>query len=397
MVNRSRILLLSLLSGVLAGLAATLFLYTLHWMTEYRLANPALIWALPFAGLLIGLLYHHFGKDVSAGNNLILDQIHDPTKVIPLRMAPFILIGTLLTHLFGGSAGREGTAVQMGASLSDQLTHFFHLSQKDRRRLLAAGAGAGFGAAIGTPWAGFIFGMEVIQGKRLSYFAFFECLIASFTAYFVSLVLGAPHSVFANLGLPELDFLSLIYVALAGIFFGVAAQFFMTSTHIVERVFNRLISYPPLKPFVGGLLLVALYHLEGSFNYAGLGISYIQQSLNEPVSFEMPLLKSLFTSLTIGSGFKGGEFIPLVYVGATLGSALTLILPVSVGLLSSVGFAAVFGAASRTPLACSVMAIEIFDWPIAPYAVLGCLIASRACGTQGIYSSQRKIKFQEQP
>ncbi len=176
--------LLSALSGILAGLAAAAFLILLAWATRTRDLHPQIIWFLPLAGFAIGLLYHHFGKGVEKGSNLILDEIHDPQNIVPVRMAPFILLGTIVTHLFGGSAGREGTAVQMGASLSDQLTYFFKIEPEERKILLVAGAGAGFAAAIGAPWAGTIFGMEVIAIGRLRTFAWLECLIASFTGYY---------------------------------------------------------------------------------------------------------------------------------------------------------------------------------------------------------------------
>ena len=153
----------SSMCGILAGVASAIFLISLDWATKTREHHQILLIGLPFIGLLIGWIHHKFGNEASRGNNLILDEIHDPQKIVPFRMAPLILGGTVLTHLFGGSAGREGTAVQMGASLSDQLSRFFRIKNGERKILLAAGAGAGFGAAIGAPWAGVVFGMEVIS------------------------------------------------------------------------------------------------------------------------------------------------------------------------------------------------------------------------------------------
>lgn len=195
----------SALCGVLSGIAASIFLISLDWVTKTRTGFPAIIWGLPLAGLIIGLVYHHFGKDVAAGNNLILDEIHDPKRTVPFHMAPLILLGTVITHLFGGSAGREGTAVQMGASLSDQLTRFFKIEPEERKILLTAGAGAGFGAAIGAPWAGMVFGMEVINIGRLRLFAWFECLVASFAGYYTAVFLNAPHSAYPAIEVPGVD------------------------------------------------------------------------------------------------------------------------------------------------------------------------------------------------
>lgn len=380
---------LSALAGILAGAAATLFLISLDEVTRVRNSHPALIWALPLGGLFVGLIYHYLGKDIAAGNNLILDEIHDPKRVVPFRMAPLVFLGTVVTQLFGGSAGREGAVVQMGASLSDQLTKVFRIEHNERRILLMAGASAGFGAAIGTPWAGMIFGMEVLYVGRFKFFAWFECFLASFVGFNTAKFLGAPHAAYASVPLPGWDIRTLAYLTLAGLAFGLAARVFAASTHIVERAVNRWIPYSPLKPFLGGAVLAILFYLEGSYRYVGLGTPYIQEAFETAVSFRDPLLKSIFTSLTVGTGFKGGEFVPLVFIGTTLGSALSTILPLAMGLLASVGFAAVFGAAANTPLACTIMAMELFGARIGPYAFVGCFVAYLVSGQHGIYRSQK--------
>ncbi len=388
--------LYSALCGVLAGLAAAAFLFLLDLVTQYRLEHAILIAALPLGGFAVGWLYHHFGKDVAGGNNLILEEIHDPKKTVPLRMAPLILFGTLVTHLLGGSAGREGTAVQMGASLADQLSRWFRIEADERKILLVAGAGAGFGAAIGTPLAGVIFGMEVIHIGRLRLFAWFECLIASFVAYGTVLVLGVPHSQFPHFAIPTLSLQVLCWVAIAGVIFGWAARLFALMTHGIESLQRRWIAYPPLKPAVAGLLLILLYNSLGSLRYAGLGISVIQEALQSPVSFLDPVLKMLFSALTVGSGFKGGEFIPLVFIGSTLGNALAMILPLSCSFLAGLGFAAVFAGASNTPLACSLMAMELFGFEFAPYALLACYMSYYSSGHSGIYRSQKILMKKHQ-
>ena len=181
-----RWLLISALVGVFAGVAAVVFLSLLSGVTELYREHPQIVWALPLGGFLVGYLYFLYGQDVAAGNNLILDEIHDPKRVVPFRMAPLVLFGTMVTHLFGGSAGREGAAVQISASLADQLSKPFRLGSSERKAVLMAGAGAGFGAAIGAPWAGVIFGMEVIQVGRLRPYAVLECFIASFVAFYMT-------------------------------------------------------------------------------------------------------------------------------------------------------------------------------------------------------------------
>jgi len=383
---------LSITVGILSGSAAAVFLIALEWATQTRNNNTFIIWGLPLAGLAIGLIYHHFGHEAGRGNNLIIDEIHNPKKILPIPMAPLVLGGTLLTHLFGGSAGREGTAVQMGASLSDQIARFFKIEMKDRQILLMAGAGAGFGAAIGTPFAGAVFGMEVIQIGKFKWSAWVECLVASFVGYSTSILLQAPHSQFPKIAIDSFHAHVLLWVVIAGIVFGLAARVFSSVTHGIEKLNSRFIKYPPLRPFIAGLILVVLYYIEGSYRYVGLGIPIINETFQPQEHLETtlkdPAFKTLFTAITVGSGFKGGEFVPLVFIGSTLGSALALILPVSLKILVAVGFAAVFAGAANAPIACSLMAIEIFGMDIAPYAVVGCFMSYFFSGYKGIYTSQ---------
>jgi H+/Cl- antiporter ClcA len=343
------------------------------------------------AGLFIGFYYQKYGKRAEGGAGLILEEIHNPRHIIPLRMAPFVLFGTVITHLFGGSAGREGTAVQMGSTLADQLSGFFRIDAEERKILLIAGAGAGFSAAIGAPWAGAIFGLEVIQIGKLRLFALLECFIASFVAYYTCVLLGAPHSHFDPVG--EIIFSPWTFgiAAAAGVAFGVTANIFIQFTHIIEKLQKKYLKTPMLRPFVAGILLILLYRMEGSYNYVGLGIPYIQKSFSTGAHWFDPVLKIFFTALTIGSGYKGGEFIPLVFIGTTLGSFLAPLLGASMSLLGALGFAAVFGAAANTPIACAIMGCEIFGWHLAPYMFLSCWIAYYFTGHIGIYKNQKII------
>lgn len=379
---------LASISGLLAGASSTIFLIALQTAERTRDKNLWILYFLPLAGFFIGWVYHQFGQDVAAGNNLVLDEIHKPKKIIPWHMTPFILLGTVLTHLVGGSAGREGTAVQMGAALSDQMNRLFHVSSAERKIFLAAGAGAGFGAAIGTPFAGVLFAMEFLYVSKIKTFALAECVIAVFIGYHFSHFLGAPHTLYPSAIIPHTFFSALFWVAIAGIIFGLAARFFSASTRAVQGLAKRFIPYPPLRPFLSGFILILLFNFEGSFRYIGLGLPQIQQALLQTSAWTDPLFKSFFTSLTIATGFKGGEFTPLVFVGTTLGSTLSQWLPLSFSTLGAVGFAAVFAGASNTPLACSVMAMEIFGLQMGPYAFVACYVSYLFSGDKGIYASQ---------
>jgi len=384
---RLKISSLSLLAGILAGLAASAFLVSLSWLTQYRTQHPDLVFGLPFAGLAIGLIYHFYGKEIQPGTTLILDEIHNPKKITPLIMGPAIFFTTLLTHAFGGSAGREGTVVQMGASFADQLSHRFGTSAEDRKTLLVAGMGAGFGAALGAPWAGIFFGMEVIRRKHTKLFPIVECTLASFVAFGVTLACHAPHSLFP---LVDISFSgeAVLYTLIAATGFAAIARLFLFTEHRIELFFKKTVSFPPLKPFIGGVFLLVLFKLLHLEIYEGLGLETVFRSFNEPLPAAVFFIKLLLTALTLGAGFKGGEFVPLIFMGAAAGSYLTSMTTLPMSFLPALGAAAVFGAASKTPFTCSVMAIELFGWQIAPYAVAACFISSALSGRQTIYQKQ---------
>lgn len=387
--NYVRWFFISVLIGLLAGLAVTILMSMLNWSSVYHENHPSIVWFLPFVGFFISWMYLNYGKDASGGNNLLIDEIHDPKKILPLRMVPLILSGTVLTHLFGGSAGREGAAIQMGATLSDQISKFIKFSVGERKTLLVAGSGAAFSAVINAPFAGVIFGMEVILIGKLKLFALFECAVASFVAYYTAAFFHTPHFIYPRFEISAFSFQIAFYIAIAGIIFGLASRIFVFSTHFIQKTLASFISYSPLRTFVGGILLVALYQMPETHQFRGLGIAGIGKALTEPQGFDISALKALFTAITIGSGFKGGEFVPLLFIGTNLGSALSAIIPVSFKLLAAVGFAGVIAGATNTPLACSIVAMEIFGIQIAPYAIIACFMSYYFSGHKGIYKTQR--------
>lgn len=369
----------------MAGLAASIFLHALKLVTDIRIQMPELVYGLPFAGILIGFAYHRYGKEIMPGTDLIIDQIHEPKKTIPFRMAPLILFSTLLTHLFGGSAGREGTVVQISASLSDQLSRFFNLGSAARRALLISGTGAGFGAALGAPWAGFFFGMEILRVKRFKIIALVECLIAAWIAYSITNLLHAPHTGFPKILDFSMNWNTVLWTGALSISLAMLCFIFISLTHWIERVQNRFVKTPYIRPFVGGLTLVFIFKFFSLENFEGLGLDTILKSFESPLPALTSLIKLGVTAITLGSGFKGGEFIPLVFIGATTGNLLSQFshsLPI---LLPALGCVALFGAASKTPLSCSVLAIELFGWKIAPLAFLTCYLSFFLSGKKGIY------------
>lgn len=381
--------LLGSVIGLLAGTASAAFLFSLDWVTSYREAHPWIIVFLPLAGLLSGWIYHGIGSTVESGNNLLIDEIHQPKRTVPLRMTPLVLGGSLLTHLSGGSAGREGTAIQMGGSLADQFAHLLGLGAEDRRVILMAGISAGFASVFGTPLAGTVFGFEVLAIGRASYDAIFPCLVAALVGHETTLAWGIHHSVYKIAVYTPLVGRWLVYAAAAGMIFGLTGLLFSESVHRTQEISKRWMAYPPLRPFVGGAIVAGIVLASGSTRYCGLGLPVIRDSFGMLLPSWDFAAKAALTILTLGSGFKGGEVTPLFFIGSTLGNALSRIIPLPTPLLAGMGFAAVFAGAANTPLACTLMAVELFGGNSVVYMGIACIVSYLFSGHAGIYRSQR--------
>jgi H+/Cl- antiporter ClcA len=380
------------LVGVSAGGASALFLWLLQRATAFRVAHEVVVYALPLAGLVMGWLYERLGGPVSAGSNLIIDAMHDDGPELPARLAPMVMIGTVLTHVFGGSAGREGTAVQMGASLADWVSHRLRVSQKVRRQLLAAGVAGGFGSVFGTPIAGTVFGLEFVVLGQLEYDALVPALVAAVVGDFTTRALGIVHTPYPRATDVALTPTLLLKWLVFAVAVALVTAAFIELTHLIKKLGARHLPRLPLRMFAGGLVVVGLWKLVGTSDYLGLGVPVIVRAFTDP---NLPLyafaLKLLFTAVTLGAGFLGGEVTPLFFVGATLGSALARVLGIPLALGAGVGLAAVFAAAANTPLALSIMAMELLGAPVFPHVVIVCVVAYVLTGQRGIYPSQRLL------
>lgn len=378
--------------GIFAGSASALLLLSLSYATSMRESHVWLIFLLAPAGWLVGLLYRQFGSSVEAGNNLILEETHDPTSTIPLRMTPLILIGTFITHLFGGSAGRESTAIQTGASLADQLARPFRLAPYDRRILLMAGISAGFASVFGTPLAGAVFGIEVLAIGKLSYDAIAPCFMAAFVGDLVTSAWGVHHTIYRVAEVPAMRISGVATSMIAGIVFGLTALAFAKLTHTVSHLARKHIQSATLRPVAGGLLVTAAVFGIGTsrtLKYLGLGIPTILASFHEKLPVHDFAAKTLFTAVTLGTGFKGGEVTPLFFIGSTLGNTLSRILPLPSSLLAAMGFVGVFAGAANAPLASTLMATELFGTEAGAYASIACVLSYLFSGHGGIYHAQR--------
>jgi H+/Cl- antiporter ClcA len=391
----TRWLLLCGAVAIVAGSASALFLFALDWATRTRTLQPGLIWGLPLAGFLMGWIYLKWGQSVDAGHNLLIGEINAPRQTVPLRMAPMILGSTVVSHLFGASVGREGTAVQMGSALADQLTPIFKLSTAQRQVVLMAGISAGFASVFGAPLAGALFALEVLAGPallRMRWIALPPCIVAAYAADQVGLWWGVQHTVYTVSAIPSLTAWGLASVVLAGGVFGLTGRVFAWSAHTVSAQFKQWLAYPPLRPLIGGIVITAIVVWGHAERYIGLGIPVILESFDQPLAPWDFAAKLAMTVLSIGSGFKGGEVTPLFYIGATLGNALAPIVDMPLGLMAALGFVAVFAGASNTPLACTLMAIELFGLQTGAFAAVACTVSYFFSGHTSIYTAQRHAK-----
>ncbi|WP_338224768.1 voltage-gated chloride channel family protein [Algoriphagus confluentis] len=378
-----------LLVGILSGSASAIFLVLLDWATETREANLWLLALLPLAGFGIGYVYYHYGANSVQGNNLLLEELYQTKNPIPLRMTPLVLFGTIFTHLFGGSAGREGTAVQMGGSLADQIQKWIPLDAEDRRILLICGVAGGFASVFGTPWAGAIFSLEWMLSGRFRPRSIFPAVWSGWVAHVIcEWAWGVGHTSYSIPEIAPHTLINLSWILVAGIAFGLAGRLFAETGHWIGAAFNKVISYPPLRPLVGGVLVAGLVYLTDAYTYIGLGVPRILEAFETPLPWYDFLAKIGLTGLTLGSGFKGGEVTPLFFTGATLGNALSVWIPLPLALLAGCGFVGVFSGATNTPMACTVMGMELFGYEAGIFLGLACLTAYLCSGKGGIYSAQ---------
>lgn len=378
---------LAIVSGILVGSASALLLVSLFWATDTREANKWIIWLLPMGGLVVGLMYHYWGKTVVKGNNQLIDELHSPKNIIPFKMAPLIYIGTVITHLFGGSAGREGTAVQMGGAIVDQFSKILKVGDRDRKILIIMGISAGFASVFGTPLAGAIFALEVLIIGRMRYDAILPSFLAAVVANYICTTWGVPHTHYHIDLVPDMSPVGFFVAILSGVIFGIVSIYFSKGIHWFQTLAGK-IKYPPLRPFIGGLIIAICVFLMGTTKYIGLGIPTIVEAFEAPLPYYDFAIKILLTTFTIGVGFKGGEVTPLFFIGATLGNALALFLPLPMALLAGMGFVAVFSGATNTPIACTIMGIELFGMEAGVFIAIACVTAYLFSGNNGIYSSQ---------
>ncbi len=380
----------SLIVGTVVGLCGTAFYYGMTLVTLVRAQNPWLIFLLPIGGLIIVGLYHLLHDEKDTGTNLVISAIHSGDN-LPFRMAPLIFISTLITHLFGGSAGREGAALQIGGSIGNSLGRLFRFDEKDKHVMIMCGMSAAFSALFGTPMAAAIFSMEMISVGIMYYIALVPCVISSLVAHGIALYFGVSNELFPIEDIPAFGILSAIKISFLAILCALVSILFCVMLHQSEALYKRFFKNPYLRVFVGGCIVVILTLLVGNQNYNGTGISIIEKCIDGSVRPEAFLLKILFTALTLGAGYKGGEIVPSFFTGAAFGCLFGNLLGFSPTFCTAVGMTSVFCGVTNCPITSLLISFELFGYNGMPYFLLSVAFSYMLSGYFGLYHSQKIV------
>jgi H+/Cl- antiporter ClcA len=384
-------LVLGVVVGVIGGGVAYAFLRALNWANTTRLNYDSLIYLLPLAGLAIGLMYHHFGERVANGSNLVFEEIHEPGAGVPRRMAPMVFAATAISHLFGASTGREGAGIQITASIADTIAKPFSPSPETRKLLLITAISAAFGGLFGVPIGGMVFALEVQENGRVRYEAMLPALLAGLVGFQIVESLNIKHLVTGTLVPVDLSLdLSWKLVVLSAVS-SILAIAFIQLTHFVHRAAHSIIKWQPLRPVVGGCIVLILVLVSGTREYLGLSTHLAEGAFAGAVGIAVGAFawKLVFTSVSLGTGFIGGEMVPLFIIGALAGAQTGRLLDASIPLFAAIGMMATFAAASNTPIACIVIGVELFGSGAMIPLGLVCVVAYALSGQRGIYHSQK--------
>lgn len=381
---------ISVLCGILIGLAGTAFSLSMSFVTDFRAAHPLIILGLPVGGILIVNIYRLFRNENDTGTNLVLSSIHSGDEV-PLRMAPCIFLSTVITHLFGGSAGREGAALQLGGSIGNSIGKAVHMNESDRHIITMCGMSAAFSALFGTPMTAALFPLEVVSVGVMQYCALVPCVLSSLTASQVAAWCGIHEPAFLVTNVPAFTWktggITIILAACCAL----VSVLLCVVLHQASAVYKHFFKNIYIRIIAGGCIVTGLTFLVGNQAYNGAGMNFISDFFAEgsvfPAAF---LLKILFTACTLGAGFKGGEIVPTLYVGAAFGCLFGMVSGFHSGLCTATGMTAVFCGVTNSPVSSLLLSFELFGYEGMPYYLLGTAVSYTLSGYFGLYSSQKQ-------
>ena len=399
----------ALIIGLTAGAVSTAFYYALAEVTALREGNHWLIWLLPLGGIAIVTLYRVCGMEKDRGTNFVLVAVRE-NAALPLRTAPLVFISAVITHLVGGSSGREGAILQIGGSISSKIGRWMHLDDKDSRIITMCGMSAAFSALFGTPLTAAMFAMEVVSVGVLYYAAIVPCVLSAIVGLWVAKAFGVPVTAFVLEGVPNLTPLTLAQVIGMGILFALVSILFCRVMHAAPKLYDRYLPNPFLRAAVGGALVIGLTFLvwiwnPGTYDYNGAGTAVIQSAIGGTARPEAFLLKMLFTAVTLGAGFKGGEIVPVFFTGATFGCTVAPLLGLHPSFGAGLGMVCVFCGVTNCPISSLLLALELFagdslgmftGQSLCLFAV--CLAVSyMLSGYYGLYSEQKIVYSKLRP
>lgn len=387
--------LFSILVGFSVGAVGAVFHMAIDKATFLRENNPWVLYLLPLAGLLIVWAYHVTGMSDDKGTEYIIGAVREG-RILRIRTAPLIFLGTVLTHLTGGSAGREGAALQLGGSMSNFIGRLIHLDEKDDRIITMCGMAAGFSALFGTPLAAAIMAMEVVSVGVMYYSAIVPCVLSALIAQQVALAMGVGPTAFQVTGIPGLTPIVLAQLVGLGVLCALVAVMFCTIMHLVPKGYEKITRNPYLRVLLGGGLVVLLSLLLGR-DYNGAGVAVIQNALGGQARPEAFALKVIFTALTLAAGFKGGEIVPAFFCGATFGCFYGAMLGLPASFAAAAGMVSVFCGVTNCPLTSILLSYELFGGEGLPMYALCCAVSYMLSGYSGLYHAQKIVYSKLRP
>ena len=376
--------------GIAVGQVGSAFYYGMHYATELRIKHPAIMIGLPFAGLLIVFMYHIAGRDADHGTNSVLAAVRSEEK-LGILMAPLIFVGTIITHLFGGSSGREGAALQIGGSIGSGIGDLFRLNETDKHVAIMCGMSACFAAIFGTPIAATFFAMEVVSVGVMYYSALVPCVFSSLIAVEIARYYGVMGEVMTITSIPDFTMTNVCKIVLISILCAMLSRVFCSVMHMASVYTGQLIKNAYCRIFVFGSVIALIHFLVGTQDYAGAGMEVIERAMHGEVNPEAFLLKLLLTALTLGVGYKGGEIVPSFYVGATFGCLIGQYIGISPSMCAAVGMIALFCGVTNSPITSLLLAFELFGMNGIYFSLIGVAVSYMLSGYYSLYQSQRIV------